>query len=248
MTRLHGWFAILLVVLAGCGGGGGSECDAPRTPTPLDRASTGTITGTVTLGGAPPPTAPLRMTAECAAQHRGPVPAGDVLVHDGRVENAYVYIKDGLGERVFAVPAEPVVIDQVGCVYRPHVAAAQACQPITFKNSDSFLHNVHGTPTVSSQWNFSMGVQGSTRSVRIPKPEIPVEVRCDVHPWMRAYVAVSAHPYFAVTGADGRFVLRDVPPGDYLVASWHERFGTRETRVTLAAHDTKDLAFAYAAP
>ena len=84
--------------------------------------------------------------------------------------------------------------------------------------------------------------------MRIPKPEIPVEVRCDVHPWMRAYVAVSAHPYFAVTGADGRFVLRDVPPGDYLVASWHERFGTRETRVTLAAHDTKDLAIAYAAP
>jgi plastocyanin len=248
MMRLHGWFAILLVALAGCGGGGGSECDAPRTPTPLDRASTGTITGTVTLVGTPPAMASLRMTAECAAQHEGPVAAGDVLVHDGRVENAYVYVKDGLGERVFAVPAEPVVIDQVGCVYRPHVAAAQTCQPITFKNSDTFLHNVHGTPTVSSQWNFSMGVQGSTRTVRIPKPEVPVEVRCDVHPWMRAYVAVSAHPYFAVTGADGRFVLRDVPAGNYLVASWHERFGTRETRLTLGAHDSKDVAFAYAAP
>jgi plastocyanin len=248
MMRLHGWLAILLLVLAGCGGGAGSECDAPRTPSPLDRASTGTIAGTVTLAGTPPSMATLRMTAECAAQHPAAVPTGDVVVHDGRVENAYVYIKDGLGERVFAAPAEPVVIDQVGCVYRPHVVGVQTCQPITFKNSDSFLHNVHGTPTVSSQWNFSMGVQGSTRTVRIPKPEVPVEVRCDVHPWMRAYVAVSAHPYFAVTGADGRFVLRDVPAGDYLVASWHERFGTRETRVTLGAKDTKDLAFAYAAP
>jgi plastocyanin len=238
-----------LFVLVGCGGGdGGGECDGPRTPTPLDHATTGMIAGTVSFTGTPPPMAPIRMSGECAAQHKEPVFAGDALVHDGKVENVFVYLKDGLGDRVFAVPAEPVVIDQSGCLYRPHAAGAQTCQPITFRNSDGFLHNVHGMPTVSSQWNFSMAVQGSTRSVRLPKPEVAVEVRCDVHPWMRAYVGVVAHPYFAVTGADGRFTLGDVPPGEYVIASWHEQFGTREARVTLAARDAKDVSFAYAAP
>ncbi len=248
MMSRQGVRGVLLVVLAGCGGGGGGECDAPRTPTPLDRSSAGAITGRVTFTGTPPLMAPLKMSGECAAQHQGLILAGDALVRDGRVENAFVYVKDGLGDRIFAVPEEPVVIDQVGCLYRPHVGGAQTCQPITFRNSDGLLHNVHGTPTVSSQWNFSMAVQGSTRTVRIPRPEVAVEMRCDVHPWMRAYVGVLGHPYFAVTGADGRFALRDVPPGDYVVASWHERFGTREERVTLGAKDAKDLAFAYSTP
>lgn len=239
---------LALLVLVGCGGGDGGECDRPPTPTPLDRSTTGTITGTVTLSGAVPSMAPVRMSGECATLHKEPVVAGDALVHDGKVENAFVYVKDGLGDRVFAAPTEPVVVDQTGCLYRPHVAGAQTCQPLTFRNSDGFLHNVHGTPTVSSQWNFSMAMQGSTRSVRLPKPDVPVEVRCDVHPWMRAYVGVVAHPYFAVTGADGRFTLRDVPPGEYVIASWHERFGTHEAHVTLGAKDTKDVAIAYAAP
>jgi hypothetical protein len=249
MIFLHGVLGLLLAVLVGCGGGsGGGECDAPRTPTPLDRSSTGTITGTVTFSGAPPPPAPVRMNGECAALHKEPVLTADALVHDGRLENAFVYLKDGLGDRVFAAPAEAVLIDQVGCLYQPHVIGAQTCQPVTFRNGDGVLHNVHGTPTVSSQWNFSMAVQGSTRTLRIPKPEVAVEVRCDVHPWMRSYVGVVAHPYFAVTGADGRFTLRDVPPGEYVVASWHERFGAREARVTLGAKDSKDVSFAYASP
>ena len=243
----RGVLGLLLMVLVGCGSGdSGGECDVPRTPTPFDHAAAGTISGTVTFAGTAPVMAPLTMSGECTARHKEPVLTGDALVHGGRVENAFVYLKEGLGNRVFAVPAEPVVIDQSGCLYQPRVAGAQTCQPITFRNSDGVLHNVHGTPTVSSQWNFSMAVQGSTRTVRIPKPEVAVEVRCDVHPWMRAYVGVVAHPYFAVTGADGRFTLRDVPPGEYVVATWHERFGTREAQVTLGVKDTKDVALTYA--
>jgi hypothetical protein len=248
MSILHAALGLLFIALAGCGGGGSTACDAPRTPTPLDEATTGTISGAVTFTGTPPTMAPLRMSGECTAQHKTAVTVGDALVHDGKVENAFVYIKDGLGDRVFAVPAAPVLIDQVGCLYRPHVVGAQTCQAITFRNSDSFLHNVHGTPKVSSQWNFSMAVKGSMRTIKPEKPEVPVEVRCDVHPWMRAWIGVVDHPYFAVTGSDGEFSLRNVPPGDYVVASWLERFGARETRVTLGAKDTKDVSFAYTAP
>ncbi len=244
------WSAIAaLLVLIGCGGGGESGSER-RAATPLDRTTTGTITGTVLFQGPVPAMGTLPVGAEpvCGAQHDGPVPTGDALVHDGRVENAFVYIKSGLGDRVFAVPSTAVTIDQKGCVYHPHVAGAQVDQPIEFVNSDPILHNVHGTPGDSSPWNFGMSIQGSRRTVKIPKPDVMVDVRCDVHPWMHAYLGVVDHPYFGVTGADGRFTFADVPPGDYTLAAWHERFGTRETKVTLAAHDTKDVSFSYTSP
>jgi hypothetical protein len=238
---------LALCLLAACGRDE-SACTTPRTVTPLDPATTGTITGTVTFAGTPPTMKPVAIGGDpiCAARHQGPALADDALVHDGRVENAFVYVKDGLGARTFAVPEAPVTIDQVGCFYQPHVAGAQTCQPIEFVNGDPTLHNVHGTPAGSAPWNFSMAVQGSKRRVRIDHPEVMIPVTCDVHPWMRAYVGVLPHPYFAVTGADGRFSLRAVPAGEYVVASWHERFGTREARVTLGAGETKDVAFAYA--
>ena len=244
VTRLSAVGALLLVACGG-GDGGGPE----RAVTPLDRSTTGTLTGTVTFQGAVPPMANLPIGGEpvCAAQHQGPVPAGDALVHDGRVENVFVYVKEGLAGRVFAVPKEPITIDQKGCIYHPHVAGAQVGQSITFVNSDPLLHNVHGTPAQSSPWNFGMGVQGSRRSITIAKPEVMVDVRCDVHPWMRAYIGVVDHPYFAVTGPDGGFTFADVPPGDYTLATWHERFGTRETRVILGPHEKKDVDFTYAA-
>jgi plastocyanin len=248
-VRVTGWRLLLLgaaLTAAGCGGGA-SECDQPRLATPLDRSVTGTIIGTVGFDGEPPPMAALSFGGEsgCAAQHAGPVLAGDALVKEGRVQNAFVYVKEGLGERVFAVPTEPVTVDQKGCVYEPHVAAVRTCQPVVFVNSDALLHNVHGTPRLSSPWNFSMSAPGSRRTVRISRPEVMVEVRCDVHPWMRAYLGVLDHPYGAVTGADGAFTLGDVPPGDYVVASWHERFGSREARVTLGAKATVRLTFTY---
>jgi hypothetical protein len=226
-----------------------SGCEKPRAATPLDHESTGRITGTVTFQGAPPPMRTIALGSDpgCASGHAGPVLTGDALVHDGRVENAFVYVKEGLGDRTFATPDTPVTIDQAGCLYRPHVAGAQVCQPVQFVNSDGVLHNVHGTPKRSPAWNFGMAVRGSQRAVRVPNPEVMIEIRCDVHPWMRAYLAVLDHPYFAVTGGDGRFTLADLPPGDYVIESWHERFGTREARVTIGPREAKDVSFAYAA-
>lgn len=234
---------LLALFLAACGGE--SVCDRPRTPTPLDPGTTGTIAGTVAFAGTPPAMRPVQMNAECRALHAEPVLAGDALVADGRVENVFVWVKEGLGDRVFAVPRDPVVIDQKGCLYRPRVAGAQTCQPIEFRNSDAFLHNVRGAPRASSGWNFGMSLQGSTRTVRLEKPEIMVATRCDVHPWMVAYLGVLAHPFFAVTGPDGRFALPGVPAGDYVVAAWHERFGTREARASVRPGATAEVGFSY---
>jgi hypothetical protein len=231
--------------IAACGGE--DRCANRPAPTSIDRTTTGTIRGTVRFEGTPPAMRPLAVQgdAQCAAQHEGPVSAGDALVRDGRVENVFVYVKDGLGDRVFAVPETAVEIDQAGCLYKPHVAGAQVCQPVRFLNSDALLHNVHGTPTQSRPWNFGMAVQGSKRDVRIDKAEVAIEVRCDVHPWMRCYLGVVDHPYFAVTGADGAFTLSGLPPGDYVVGAWHERFGAREQRVSVGAKETKEVSFTY---
>jgi plastocyanin len=239
-------FVLTAAVLVG-GCGGGDRCASRPAATPIDRTTTATVTGTVSFEGTPPPMRQLSVQGDpqCAAKHEGPVSAGDALVHDGRVENVFVYVKEGLGDRVFAVPDTPVEIDQAGCVYKPHVAGAQVCQPIRFVNSDEMLHNVHGTPTRSRPWNFGMAVQGSKREVRVEVSEVAIEVRCDVHPWMRAYLGVVDHPYFAVTGPDGRFTLAGLPPGEYVVGAWHERFGTREQRVTVGARETKDVSFSY---
>ena len=240
------WLVVLLLVAA-CGSSGSDRCATPRTATPLDRAKTGVVFGSVRFEGTPPAMTPLQLGSEaaCARQHDGPVLSGDALVHDGRVENAFVYIKDGLGDRVFEVPTEPVTLDQKGCLYHPHVVGVRACQPIDFVNSDAVLHNVHGAPSASASWNFSMGAQNSRRQQVIAKPEVAVAVRCDVHPWMRAWIGVVDHPYFAVTGPDGQFTLPDVPPGDYVVAAWHERFGTREAKVTVEPKVAAQVTFTF---
>ncbi len=233
-----------MLVLAACGG----DDEAPQKPvTPLDRSVVGAITGTVTFEGTPPAMQELHLDPGCASKHQGPVLAGDALVRDGKVENVFVYVKDGLGDRAFATPTEPVKIDQRGCLYEPHVAGAQTGQPILYVNSDPFMHNVHATSNSAGGWNFAMATAGSKNTTRVRKPQVMVDVRCDIHPWMRSYLGVVDHPYFAVTGADGRFTLGDVPPGDYVVAAWHERFGTREARVSLAAKETKTVEFAYTA-
>lgn len=235
-----------LALLAACSG------DAPparRTPTPLDHATTGTIAGDVRVDGPVPPITEVVFGSfgECASQHQGPVPTGDVLVHDGKLENAFVYVKTGLGDRVFAIPDVPVEVDQAGCLYRPRVVGAQVGQTIRFVNGDALLHNVHGTPKASAAWNVSLSRQGATRDVRVDHEEVPVSVRCDLHPWMQGWLAIVDHPYFAVTGADGAFALPDVPPGDYTVAVWHERFGTQESRVTVTPRGTAETRFVLAA-
>jgi plastocyanin len=236
---------VALALAVACGGDGGKP--RARTPTPLDHATTGSIAGQVFIDGPTPAMGTINFGSfgECASQHDGPVPTGDLLVHDGKVHNAFVYVQDGLGDRVFAVPDTPVEIDQKGCLYAPRVAGAQVDQAVRYVNSDALLHNVHGTPKDSSAWNVSLPRQGAERQIRVDHPEVMVSVRCDLHPWMQGWLGVVDHPYFAVTDADGRFALRDVPPGDYTLAVWHEKLGTKTTRVTVAPKGATEARVTY---
>ncbi len=242
--RAAGWGVVVIVAITAC-----SQKAERRAPTPLDLATVGVIEGEVRLTGPPPAATVVDMSSakDCAASNPRAVQTDDVLVHDGKVQNAIVAIKDGLGDRVFAVPQTSVTVDQRGCLFTPRVAAAQAGQPVKFLNSDPLPHNVHGTPPKSSGWNFSLGLKGAERTVDVDDPQAVVPIRCDIHPWMQAYLGVYDHPYFMVTGADGRFTLKDVPPGTYVVEAWHERFGTRTANVTVGPKETKTVTFSFGA-
>jgi plastocyanin len=240
---------VACLAIAGCEGGDTGK-RASRPVTPIDPATTGAIQVDVQFQGTVPPMKELVMSSfpDCAAQHQGPVLAGDILVKDGKVENAFVYLKDGLGDRVFAVPTEPVVIDQQGCLYVPHVAGAQVGQPVEFRNSDAMLHNVHGFPKDSKAWNVALPRQGTERTITIDHSEVMISVRCDLHPWMQGWLGVLDHPYFGVSSSDGRVTLTGIPAGDYAVGVWHERFGTREAKVTVTPQGTVATSVTFTPP
>lgn len=236
----------LIVLLAGC-----ADSSAPPkqavVATPVDPATAGTIRVDVTYAG-PVPTPrvfDMRIAPQCAAAHQEPVYDDSLVVQDGHLANAVVWIKQGLEKWVFAAPSEPVMIDQKGCVYHPHIAAAMVGQPVDFVNSDPEAHNVHARPQVVSAFNFLMSRQGSKRTLTFDKPEIAVPVGCDIHPWMSAHIAVIDNPYFAVTPANGSVTLSNVPPGEYVVAVWQEKLGIKEQRVKLEARGSADLQFTY---
>jgi len=237
----------LIVILASC-----SDSSAPPKQavvgTPVDPATAGTIRVDVTYSGAvpTPQVFDMRIAPQCAAAHQEPVYDDSLVVQDGHLASAVVWIKQGLEKWAFAPPSEPVIIDQKGCVYHPHVAAAMVGQPVDFVNSDPEAHNVHARPQIVSAFNFLMSRQGSKRTLTFDKPEIAIPVGCDIHPWMSAYVAVVANPYFAVTPANGSVALTNVPPGEYVVAVWQEKLGTKEQRVKLDARGSANVEFAYA--
>lgn len=246
--RLSIFIATCLLLSSACGGGDSAK--PARQPTPLDLSTTGIISGIVQFDGAAPEqtVAQLSGWSECAAQHpEGNPKAGDVLISDGKLQNAMVYIKDGLGDRVFAVPTTPAILDQKGCIFIPRILGVQTDQDVKMLNSDPLAHNVHGLPQHSPSWNFSLGVKGASRTLSIPTQEAMIEIKCDIHPWMRAYIGVFDHPYFMLSGADGRFTLKDVPLGEYTVEAWHERFGVQSQKVTLGAKETKEISFTFKA-
>jgi plastocyanin len=243
---LLGYVMLGLVVLAGC-----SDSSAPPkqtvVATPVDPATAGTIRVDVAYTGAVPTPRvfDMRIAPQCAAQHQEPVYDNSLMVQDGHLANAVVWIKGGLEKWVFATPTAAVVIDQKGCLYHPHVAAAMVGQPVEFVNSDPEAHNVHGRPQILSAFNFLMNRQGSKRTLTFDKPEVAIPVGCDIHPWMSAYVAVVGNPYFAVTPASGSVTLSNVPPGDYIVGVWQEKLGVKEQPIKLEPRGSASLKFDY---
>ena len=207
----------------------------------------GTVRGTVKFEGTAPKAKPINMAADptCAKQHPTPVLNQDVVVNpNGELLNVIVFVAAGLQDQTFDPPKQPVTIDQRGCMYQPHVLAMQANQPLDVKNDDPTSHNIHPVPTNNREWNKSEP-PGSKAEETFPREEVAIPVKCNIHPWMRGYVAVFKHPFFAVTGKDGSFDLENLPPGTYTIKAWHEKLGTATQQITVAANETKSVDFVF---
>lgn len=204
-----------------------------------------TISGTVTYVGQVPNLQPIAMDADpaCAEKHDGPVQPQTLVLGEGNtVGNIFVQVKDTFAQDDYPPPSTPVVIDQLGCMYDPHVVGVLAGQPLEFWNSDGILHNVHLTPKQNREQNLGMPASLTEKAVTLNTPELYVPVKCDVHPWMSAYVGVMTHPYFDVTEEDGAYEIT-VPAGTYTIEAWHERLGTQTQEVTVAAGETATVDF-----
>jgi hypothetical protein len=184
-----------------------------------------TVSGTVKFDG-PAPAVKLNKQLggdpACCALHAAVPPKEDLVVDKaGGVRWAFVYVKKGLEGRTFNPGLESILIDQVGCLYTPHVAGAMVGQVVNFRNSDPMVHNVHGIPFSNREFNFGQP-PGSVSPVKFTVREVMVKVICNVHPWMSTWVGVLDHPFYAVTDAAGRFEIKNLPPGTYALGIWHE--------------------------
>ncbi len=238
--------ALGLVLLAGCGGNKEATTEqpaasAPAAPaaTPIDPATVAVVVGTVKFDGPAPKAAKIDMSQDPNCQ--GANTAENVVVSDGHLENVFVYVKDGLGSRTFAVPAEAVTLTQTGCKYHPHVLGVMAGQTIKIVNGDPTTHNIHPTPKDNREWNESQAPQAAPLEKTFAREEILLPVKCNQHPWMRMFVSVVKSPFYAVTGPDGKFEIKGLPPGDYTIAFVHEKLGEQDQKVTLAAKDSKTV-------
>lgn len=236
-----------------------SACGSKPGPTPqragggkkVDPATEGTITGTITFEGTPPAPETIRLGVDTACvQAAGASAKSDAVLVSaaGGLQNAFVYIKDGLDPAYSYDPATtPVVLDQKACRYSPRVFGARVGQPIEIVNSDATLHNVHAIPMTNQEFNKPEAVQGMRMTHVFTSPEVMVPFTCNVHSWMRAYVGVLTHPYFAVTSDDGSFTIRNVPPGTYTIAAWHEKFGDQTSKLTIGDGKTGTVALSFKA-
>ncbi len=212
-------------------------------------AATGKISGKAIFDGTPPARRTIRMAADpvCDKANAGGR-LGEVMVvsENGALANVFVYVKEGLEGQTFETTKAPVRLDQNGCMYSPRVIGAMAGQTIEILNSDTTLHNVHSLPKKSKQFNNAMPMKGMKIKKRFTTPEVMVRVKCDVHPWMAAYVGVLDHPHFAVTGTDGSFEISGLAAGTYTLEAWHERLGTRTTSVTVGDAGSASADFSFA--
>jgi len=210
------------------------------------------VSGTITLDGKAPALRPLTMDADpaCAKKHSAPV-ANEMLVlgNGGTMGNILVYVSKGLPSgKTWPAPKTPVTLDQKGCQYVPHVQGIMVGQPYRILNSDGVLHNVHALPKINKQFNVAMPATRKEATATFDKEEAVFQIKCDVHPWMSAWVGAFTHPFFSVTGTDGKFTISGLDPGTYVITAWHERLGTQTASVTVGANDKKTQDFKFAMP
>ncbi len=236
--------------MCACGGSHTAVENEPVLPVAtIDEATGGTLSGKVLYTGEKPAMPAIDMSANpmCERQHKTPQTAETAIINpNGTVRYAFVWIKDGLPKARWTPPQTNVVLDQNGCVYRPHVLALMVGQQLEIHNSDPVNHNVHAEAQTNVAWNESQPPQADKKFKTFPREEIWFPVTCSVHPWMRAYLSVVSHPFFAVTGEDGGFTIKGVPPGHYTVEVIQEKFGHKTIDITVAAKEAKTVDFTYA--
>ncbi len=244
---------LMLLVMAGCGGGDGGGASGgggggAAVENPVDAATAGNIAGSVVFEGTAPSMDAIDMSSEsvCAAKHASTPMIEEVVVNgNGTLANVFVYVKEGLESLQFPTPGA-VLLDQNGCVYLPHVLGVMAGQDITIKNSDGLLHNINASPAEQRGFNTSQPVAMETTRA-FGTAEVMVPLRCDVHGWMNAYVGVLDHPYHSVSNGSGAFDLSTLPPGEYVIEAWHERYGTQTQNVTVTTGQTAEVTFTFSA-
>ena len=218
-------------------------------------AGTATISGSVKFTAKPPRVRKIDMAGadeKCAEMHGGKRQRPDTVVlnDNGTLRNVFVWVKTGVDGWKFPMPDGDASLDQKGCLYAPHVQGMRVGQSLAVKTSDPTAHNDHGYGKVNRSFNRSQpsGAANVTMRMRRGEASPPMKVKCDIHPWMNAYVAVVPHPYFAVTGADGSFELPNLPPGTYTIEAWHEKYDVMEQTVTVGDGETQTLEFTYPKP
>jgi len=205
------------------------------------------IVGTVTFQGVPPAPARVDMghnDPKCGVMHPEGATRRTILVHDGGLANAFVWLKSGVSGDHPISTGRPV-LDQLGCFFVPHVLGVRAGQAITIRNSDDTLHSIHARPVLNAEFHIGQPRKGMETSRTFDKPELMIPISCAVHPWMGAYVSVVDHPYFAVTGRDGTFEIPDVPPGDYEIQVVHEELRSQSRRITVGADQKAHADFVF---
>lgn len=249
------WLVVSAVALASavaCGGG----TEAPPASTPaavpaafaVDPATAATITGRVVVKGNVPKAEVVSMSGDpmCVRGTAGTAETEYFVVSpDGGLDNVFVYVKNGLGDRKFPAPTTPVVLDQQGCRYVPHVIGVQVGQPLEVLNSDETLHNVHAVAQINEEFNVGQPLKGLKLTRTFLAREVMIPFKCDVHGWMNAYVGVMDHPFFAVSAGGGTFDLKTLPPGSYEIEAWHEKLGAQTLSVTVGEKETKEIAFTF---
>jgi hypothetical protein len=215
----------------------------------LDPALSATVSGRVLFAGTPPKPIKLDLSANptCERQHLRPVYSENVLVKNGGLQNALVYVKSGLPSLHWTSPPGAVLLNQDGCVYEPHVLALMTGQTLEISNADPLNHNVHAEAVLNAPFNFAQPPRAEKLFHKFEHQEIMIPVTCGVHPWMRAYVSVLDHPFFAVTDQQGKFQIEGLPPGSYVLEAAQEVYGRQQLTVSLVAKEQHKLDFTYTA-